>query len=193
MNMSDREYQSMEHYRLAYDWFQALRGDTTLKNIAKIAGVAERTVQDWNAGRSNPYTQPAHTFRPRQEMSDEDIRRAEELLDEEASYAEVGRTLGFSGHTIARHFPGRGWNQEQKNEFSSILNKNVKRESSWNKLTGPRLAKAKEILETGVGYEETRRRTGISKVTLRRYFPGYGLSQSESGKLAWSKVKEKNN
>ena len=52
--MSDRVYQSREHYELAYDWFLALRGDTTLRNIAKIIGVKERTVQNWNSGISNP-------------------------------------------------------------------------------------------------------------------------------------------
>lgn len=47
--------------------------------------------------------------------------RAEQLLDDGASYNEVARTLGTSSRWPARHFPGRGWSQEDTGRYSSAV------------------------------------------------------------------------
>ena len=43
--------------------------------------------------------------------------RIEAMLDDGCSYAEIRRTLGVTHETLQRHFPGRGWNREQQNDF----------------------------------------------------------------------------
>lgn len=44
-------------------------------------------------------------------MDAEALAKAAALLDEGASLKEAGRTVGFDEVTIARHFPGRGWDR----------------------------------------------------------------------------------
>lgn len=47
-------------------------------------------------------------------LSDEDVQRAMQMLDDGASYAEIQRTLG---HAFNTRIPGRGWTREQTNEY----------------------------------------------------------------------------
>jgi transposase-like protein len=177
------KHKTAEHYALAYDWFLALRGDTTLKNIAKTIDVDYRTVRDW-AKASEPvtrgpnpykldiakeildkglgYTEAAkvsgisrgilskkfpgmqqdskfHARNLRVRMSQEDIARMEQLLDDGASYAEVARTIGCSARAVARYFPNRGWTEDQTVEFMTMMRKTTK-QTSWNKITGEKQA-----------------------------------------------------
>lgn len=43
----------------------------------------------------------------------DDQSRAEAMLDDGASFREVGRTLGRNRSVIMRRFPGRGYTREQ--------------------------------------------------------------------------------
>lgn len=43
---------------------------------------------------------------------------------------------------------------------------------------------ALELLQDGASYTEVRRTTGISVTTLRRTFPGYGMTASDGARLA---------
>lgn len=57
---------------------------------------------------------------PRYKLTDEEKRRAAELLDDGVSYREVARTIGRSASVICRRFPGRGWTVEQVAERASL-------------------------------------------------------------------------
>lgn len=54
-------------------------------------------------------------------MTQEELERAEALLDDGASLSEIARTLKLSERTIRRRFPGRGWTKEQTAEYTSAL------------------------------------------------------------------------
>lgn len=53
-------------------------------------------------------------------LTDDEIRTANMLLDDGASFGEVARTLNRNKSVICRHFPGRGWTRAQTDELSSI-------------------------------------------------------------------------
>lgn len=46
------------------------------------------------------------------------LDKAEALLNDNAPMAEVARTLKVGDKWVREHFPGRGWTQEQTNEFN---------------------------------------------------------------------------
>ncbi|AYN55849.1 helix-turn-helix DNA-binding domain protein [Arthrobacter phage Auxilium] len=54
-------------------------------------------------------------------MDAEALARAAELLDEGAALKEVGRTVGFDEVTIARHFPGRGWDRSTIGQHAKAI------------------------------------------------------------------------
>ncbi len=56
--------------------------------------------------------------RPR--LTAAEMRRADELLADGVSFADVARTLGRSKSAICRRFPGRGWTAEQVAERASL-------------------------------------------------------------------------
>ena len=72
--------------------------------ISQFLGITKRSVT--RIRRETGVAQTAVNVQP---MTDDELRRAAELLDDGCSYSEVGRTLGRSGGTIRAHFPGRGW------------------------------------------------------------------------------------
>jgi len=99
-----------------YDWDLvvelALQGCSTTV-IADKLGISERQVQRIRVERHANAT-------PRTPLlTDEDVARAGQMLDDGASYAEVQRTLGHTFETIARRFPGRGWTKAQIGEYNS--------------------------------------------------------------------------
>lgn len=51
----------------------------------------------------------------------EEILIANKLLRDGASYAEVARTVGWDIHTVARHFPGRGWTRQQVGSYGKLM------------------------------------------------------------------------
>jgi len=174
---------SREHLKLAYEWAIHLRGDTTQRNIAKIVGVTEDTVSKWFHDGNAPFSHPPVR---QKKITQGQLNKAEELLNDGASLRETGRTLGISYSTVAQYFPGRGWSQDEIIDFATTMRK-ASGYVPENKLTGQRLGKAKQLLESGIGYEETHRRTGISTSTLHKYFRGYGLSYEQRAKLRWEK------
>lgn len=52
--------------------------------------------------------------------------------------------------------------------------------------TDEELAACEPFFEDGASYAEVSRTSGISKDTLRKYFPGYGWSPQQRG--AWSRI-----
>jgi transposase-like protein len=49
--------------------------------------------------------------------------QAKQLLEDGASYWEVGRTIGFSGSSVSRWFPGYSWSAQQRSESSAMSRK----------------------------------------------------------------------
>lgn len=86
------------------------------REIAEDLGVTTRTVQ-----RDRKHMQVAKRHTP--PLTEEEYARAEQMLNEGCSYAEVARTLKRCKGTIERHFPGRGWTREQVGDYSMMLRK----------------------------------------------------------------------
>lgn len=59
------------------------------------------------------------TVRSNERIPQEKLDRAEQLLDEGAPIREVARSVGISYRSVQRYFPGRGWTQEQVNEYAA--------------------------------------------------------------------------
>ena len=78
--------------------------------IIDATGVGERTIyrilRDAGMGKDPNY------------MSQDEVDRAREMLEDGASYMEVARTLGRSHSTIKRNLPGYTWSPEQAGEFA---------------------------------------------------------------------------
>lgn len=74
--------------------------------IAEALRTTQRTVcRDRSAlGIAGPAPRP---------LTDEELRTAQALLEDGASYSEVARTLGRADTTIAHRFPGYGWTPTQ--------------------------------------------------------------------------------
>lgn len=84
------------------------------REIAMTLGVAPRTVYRWRslAGVAKL---------PSRRITPEEWDIAERLLDEGASYSEAGRTIGVWGCTVGKHFPGRGWSEEESIAFATMV------------------------------------------------------------------------
>lgn len=80
--------------------------------VASRLGVSARTVSRvrCNAGMGAEKKTP----------SEDEKLRAKELLEDGASYAEVGRTLGFYPGHVKRWFPGYEWSVGQRNEMAEM-------------------------------------------------------------------------
>lgn len=89
------------------------RAGLTAQQIADRVGCSKRQV-----GRDRRTLGIAP---PWQQLTDEQVQRAEELLDDGASNLEVARTIGCDERTIRRRFPGRGWTKQQAAEHSALL------------------------------------------------------------------------
>ncbi|OIN80757.1 helix-turn-helix domain-containing protein [Mycobacterium malmoense] len=90
------------------------------RQIAETVGVCVRTVQRARrvAGVPAPFCG--------NQLSAEELRRAAAMLDDGASYREVGRTLGRSATAVMRNLRGR---------------------SQWKPGSGPQYRKMREALE----------------------------------------------
>lgn len=86
----------------------------TADRIAAIERITPRSVHA--ARRRLGIAQP-----PAKPFTNAEYTRAEELLDDGASYRDVAATLGRDPKTIAYHFPGRGWSHEQSNEAKAMI------------------------------------------------------------------------
>lgn len=56
-------------------------------------------------------------------LSAEQLARAEQLLDDGASFAEAARSIGSTTSAVARRFPGRGWSYRECGLFTAMLRK----------------------------------------------------------------------
>jgi hypothetical protein len=79
----------------------------SLTESAALLGITARSVSRLRARRRG-YKIPLKPV-----PTPEQLRIFESLLDEGWPYAEIGRTYGFCEQTIARYFPGRGWDRTQ--------------------------------------------------------------------------------
>jgi DNA-binding CsgD family transcriptional regulator len=84
--------------------------------IADMLGVNERTVV-----RDRVDEGVAQLWCGRNAMTAEELERAEELLDDGCSMAEVARTLGRHDMTLRHHFPGRSWDPQQTAEYATLM------------------------------------------------------------------------
>lgn len=78
--------------------------------------VSSRTVVRYRrrAGVSRPI--PEH-------ITDEQLARAEQLLDDGASVAETARTVGVSPMGLHKHFPGRAWSHDEVIAYAAFCSR----------------------------------------------------------------------
>lgn len=97
--------------------------------IAEIIGITPRTVQRHRqaAGISAGPAIP---------LSAHEKERALSLLQDGASYAEVGRTLGRSEDRLQVNFPGYGWTREQTGAHNAAIQRARHAEARRRRRTG---------------------------------------------------------
>lgn len=78
------------------------RARYTAREIAAAVGVTRRSVE--RARARTGLSKPRSPY-----LTDAEIRQAEALLADGASYEEVARTLSRCTDNIRRRFPGQGW------------------------------------------------------------------------------------
>jgi DNA invertase Pin-like site-specific DNA recombinase len=66
--------------------------------------------REWQAKQR---AQAARKRPPRLTKPLDEVIRAGRLIADGAPYAEVARTVGWDVATVARHFPGRGWDRAE--------------------------------------------------------------------------------
>lgn len=93
------------------------------------ARVIELTHRGWSSGQiaQELNTTPRTVCRIRHNagckaatnpLTEDELSIAAAMLDDGASYAEVGRTIGRPLETVRNRFPGRGWTRAQTHEFN---------------------------------------------------------------------------
>ena len=91
-----------------------LQATMTNGEIAEHLGVSKMTV--WRHTKKYGCPTPNHRFIPAETWT-----KVEEMLDDGCSATEIARTLGISKTVIVRHYPGRGWTQEQTQDYRRVL------------------------------------------------------------------------
>jgi predicted ArsR family transcriptional regulator len=86
----------------------------TAKDIAAHLGISTRQVV-----RHRVASGVAKPAAPR--ITEEQTAIAAALLDDGCSLAEAARTVGASPRWARRHFPGRGWSQEEVREYARFI------------------------------------------------------------------------
>lgn len=86
----------------------------TIREMAARLGVTPRTIErdKWELGITREYRGP---------LTPAECHRAQAMLDDHESLAEVARTLGRCVQTISERFPGRGWTPHQVGEFNKLI------------------------------------------------------------------------
>src|SRR6516165_9652663 len=79
----------------------------TAGTIAEILGITKRSVQRHRSERGVTQPPPIH-------MTDRELLRAKEMLEDGASCREVARTLGRTHRTILKRFPECKWTKSQR-------------------------------------------------------------------------------
>ena len=95
------------------------RQGLTAGTIAEILGITKRSVQRHRSERG--VTQP-----PAVHMTDRELLRAKEMLEDGASCREVARTLGRTHCTILNRFPEYKWTRSQAVQ-QSVLGRQMSR------------------------------------------------------------------
>lgn len=100
-----------EAVRRREDMIVALsREGCRVAEIAALLGITERTVTRARSRRG--IARPSYP-----QLTDDEIARAKQLLDDGASVAEAARSIGRTDHAIHRALPGRGWTPQQVHQF----------------------------------------------------------------------------
>ncbi len=103
------------------------------------------------------------------------------LLADRTSYAEVARTVGWHPETVARMFPGRGWESAEVTAYARL-------HSTTTPLAPAKpdaeVAAAGELLAEGHSYAEVARRIGWAPATVANYHPGQGWDAVTSARHA---------
>jgi DNA invertase Pin-like site-specific DNA recombinase len=97
-----------------YDQVKALTLEgRTAEQIAVTLGcsVSAITKIRIRLGITNPKHQP---------LTPERRAKIEDMIADEASQAEICRTVGVSAETMRKHYPDAKWSREQQNEFERI-------------------------------------------------------------------------
>lgn len=92
--------------------------DLTHKGLSSNAIALQLGVNDRTVHRVRRKRRLAKPCPPK--LSDDEKRRAKDLLDDGASYKEVGRTLNRADRTIARALPGYTMTKAQVAEIAAM-------------------------------------------------------------------------
>lgn len=93
------------------------RGGVHPAVIAEKVGVAQSTVCRVRQASGDP------TVMRFRRGTEADKLKAKQLLEDGASYWEVGRTIGFSGASVSRWFPGYTWSAQERSQASAMSRK----------------------------------------------------------------------
>lgn len=100
-----------------YDYIIELLGKGMLySEIARRVGCSERVVDRIVAKHPELSRGPVNP-----PLTDAELARAKEMLEDGASYTEVSRTLGRNGRNLQRRLPGYSWTPEQVLEHARLI------------------------------------------------------------------------
>jgi predicted transcriptional regulator len=108
-----RDEKSPYHQRYA-EVIRLSKLDYSRQRISRITGVSIRMVERYRAmeNLSKP-AKPAPT--------EEQIAEMKHWLDEGASYAETGRTVGYGSTAVQKRFPGRGMSKQESGQMANAV------------------------------------------------------------------------
>lgn len=98
-------------------------------------------------------------------MSKAELERAEQMLNDGASYCAIGRALGRTDGTIAKYFPGRGWRPGNPG------------------MRPDELKRAEQMLDDGASYHDVAKTLGRHPTTISARFPGRGWPTSRGHEM----------
>lgn len=90
------------------------RQGMTAREISEICGITTRTVvrDRHDVGIAQPVAR---------RLTADEVKIAEDMLEDGASYSEIARTLGVHLTCISKRWPGRGWTYAQTNDHIRAL------------------------------------------------------------------------
>ena len=111
----------------------------TAQEIAVRLCVTQRTVCRYRAKAG------VYEVGPNTPITEDELLKAKELLEDGASYQEVSRTLGRTSGAICRKFPGYSWTKRQAVNYRAMV-------GAFNQLPD-RLAPCPAALKTCAGLD----------------------------------------
>jgi hypothetical protein len=110
-------YQVATGQRFDHDYIVELLGtDMTYAAIARRVGCSHRVVD--RVVKKHPELRRAD---PKRALTQEELDRAKEMLDDGTPYSEVGRTLGRDYKNLQRRLPGYTWTPAQVMEHARMM------------------------------------------------------------------------